>query len=65
MSRKDYQEVAAILKAAQDSPHEPPLTFVARELALMFKRDNSRFNAGRFFDAAGFPELTGTRMGLN
>lgn len=65
MSRKHYSEVAEILKSAQESPHEPPLTFVARELALMFKRDNPRFNAGKFFDAAGFPELTGTRMGLN
>lgn len=31
----------------------------------MFKRDNPNFNAGKFFEAAGFPELTGTRMGLN
>ena len=38
---------------------------VARELALMFKRDNPRFDAGRFFDAAGQSQLTGTGMGLN
>lgn len=65
MTRRDYIEVARIIRDAQDSPHEPPLAFVTRELALMFKRDNPNFKAGKFFEAAGMPELTGTRMGLN
>jgi hypothetical protein len=69
MSRKDYAEVASML-SDQHEQHTDPLARqaiadVTLELALIFKRDNPRFNAGRFFDAAGFPELTGTRMGLN
>jgi hypothetical protein len=59
MSRKHYIEVATILRDAQQSPHEPAIEFIARELALMFKRDNRNFNAGKFFDAAELPHLTG------
>ncbi len=59
MTRKDYIATAEILK-----DNETP-SAIALELALMFKRDNPAFRAGKFFDAAGFPELTATRMGLN
>jgi hypothetical protein len=74
MSRKHYTEVAAILSDQRrmlNRDSRPSacavdaLSNVALEMALMFKRDNPRFAAGRFFDAAGFPELTGSRMGLN
>lgn len=69
MSRKHYTEVAEILRYARghadNEGEESIVGIVARDLALMFKRDNPRFNAGKFFDAAGFPELTATRMGLN
>lgn len=66
MSRKHYREVAEILQSAEDvTTDREALAEVARELALMFKRDNPRFDAGKFFGAAGFPELTGTCMGLN
>lgn len=69
MSKSHYIEIAAILKvhnvhAPSDDSRET-VGKIARELALTFKRDNPRFNAGRFFDAAGFPELTNTRQGLN
>lgn len=73
MSRKHYTEMAAILAEHQgafnaaETPakrHEV-MADITREFALMFKRDNPRFNAGKFFEAAGFPELTGSRMGLN
>ena len=60
MSRKHYIEVAEILRDAQQLRHEPVIDFIARELALMFKRDNRNFNAGKFFDAVELPHLTGT-----
>jgi hypothetical protein len=75
LSRKDYVAVAAMLSSEREHARNladgrerasvDALARVARELALIFKQDNPRFNAGKFFDAAGFPELTGSRMGLN
>jgi len=60
MSRKDYVEVAEILATEREYANDEErtrLANVAIKLALMFKRDNPRFNAGKFFEAAGFPEL--------
>jgi hypothetical protein len=60
MSRKHYQEVAAILK--DEIEHEPltdshtALRRIANELADMFKRDNSSFDRARFLRAAGLEE---------
>lgn len=69
MSQKDYIAVAQIIKDRGDLSEFPQAKFVISQMtldmALMFKRDNPRFKAGKFFDAAGFPELTATRMGLN
>lgn len=67
MSRKHYIEVAKILddEPAHNAGALKERRRIAIELALMFKRDDPRFNAGKFFAAAGLPELTGTRMGLN
>lgn len=73
MSQKHYIEIAAMLKSMEVNPlhcdscaakHERT-SVITCELALIMKRDNPRFDAGRFFTAAGFPELTGTQQGLN
>jgi hypothetical protein len=61
MSRKHYQETAAIISAERAVwDHTPQvqtaLREVAGELAAMFKRDNSRFDRSKFMEAAGFGE---------
>lgn len=62
MTRNHYIEVAEILnshRAQLDNEYSTNvLREVTRDMALMFKRDNPRFDAGKFFDAAGFPRLT-------
>lgn len=68
MTRKHYIEVASILKNAREDIADTNgevacVRHVTRELARMFRRDNSAFDAGRFFDAAGFPELSGSLNG--
>jgi hypothetical protein len=66
MTQKHYIEIAAMLNEQREgSACQTVLRTVTLELALIMKRDNPRFKAGKFFTAAGFPELTGTQMGLN
>jgi hypothetical protein len=69
MTQKDYIAVAQIIRDRGDLTEYPQAQFVVRQmtldLALMMKSDNRRFDAGKFFDAAGYPELTGTKQGLN
>ena len=74
MTQKHYIEIALMLNEQREaSTGQSPAMVTAMgrvrtitmELALIMKRDNPRFNAGKFFTAAGFPELTGTQMGLN
>lgn len=65
MSRKHYTEAAEIIKANLDAAKsernedeaigaEMAVKNVARDLAGMFKRDNSAFDRARFMDACGF-----------
>lgn len=78
MTQKHYIVIARMLKDQRPIRHndesqmaksvcnaaEHTLASVTLELATIFKQDNPRFKAGKFFDAAGFPELTNSRMGL-
>ena len=61
MTRRDYITFASLIHDHRDSL---PPQFVA-DFALILKEDNPRFNASRFLDAACFPELIGTKQGLN
>jgi hypothetical protein len=68
MSRKHYIEVAAMLndqRLCTRNEERDRVRKITLELALIMKRDNSRFNAGKFLEAAGFPELVASRMELN
>jgi hypothetical protein len=70
MTQKHYIEVAAMLNQQRMDTEGHPGQYhrvreITRELALIMKSDNPRFKAGKFFTAAGFPELTGTAQGLN
>ncbi len=60
MTRKDYEAFAAIIKNA-------PIArgYYAEEMAKVFKRDNPRFDANKFFAAADladymFADMDGT-----
>lgn len=73
MTKKDYIAIAEMLHSMEVNPDHCPACYakherteiITRELALIMKRDNPRFNAGKFFEAAGYPQLTATRQGLN
>jgi hypothetical protein len=68
MTQKHYIEIAAMLRDQMMMTRGQQRERVAKitlQLALIMKRDNPRFKASKFFDAAGFPELTGTQQGLN
>lgn len=57
MTRKDYVDVAAILRR---HAHEMPATTFAsmvKEFACMFEADNDRFDRPRFI-AAAYPATT-------
>lgn len=67
MTQKHYIEVAAMLKDQMmmtRGQQRDRVRKITLELALIMKNDNPRFKAGKFFDAAGFPELTNTQQGL-
>ena len=54
MTRKDYQAVAAALKElGVRTENWQAVTLAATALALVFERDNPRFNAETFFNACG------------
>lgn len=72
MTQKHYIEIAAMLNEQRQSEsvqgaygQMDAIRNITLELAKIMKRDNPRFKAGKFFDAAGFPELTNTQMGLS
>jgi len=77
MTQRDYIAIAAIINenrtgavllANTNGEKEvalKTLACVTKDLAVTMKRDNPRFKAGKFFDAAGFPELTNTSQGLS
>lgn len=51
MSRKHYTEVAEMLNQQRQKSNAAEawrVSEIALELALIFKRDNARFNAGKF-----------------
>ncbi len=62
MTRKDYVEIAKVLKSVKDlefSSTLPPTPafvaeYIAKELIPMLKRDNPAFDKARFLAACGF-----------
>lgn len=54
MSRKHYRAVAQILATARGLTDDADvaLDYVTRELASLFKADNSNFDYAKFYDAA-------------
>jgi len=68
MSRKHYEETAAALKWALDGAPSTPVRqavrretveSIAKDLANMFRADNSNFDRAKFMDAAGVGDPNG------
>jgi hypothetical protein len=65
MSRKHYREIAAIIAGeyacnGHDRNVERALHGVMLSLADVCKRDKSRFDRERFYDACGIPRYLGS-----
>jgi hypothetical protein len=68
MTQKHYIEIADMLndqRMMTRNAERDRVSKITKELALIMKRDNRRFDAGKFFTAAGFPELTNSAQGLS
>ena len=73
MSQKDYQAIAAILAAERELAATRPSAYagridaidhITRDLADLMAADNSRFDRGRFYAAAGLdPKFPGFPSG--
>lgn len=55
MTKKDYIAIARVLKSAEFAESTANMTrdYIAREMATMLARDNSRFDRDRFLAACG------------
>jgi hypothetical protein len=67
MTRKDYEAIAAVIKAVREEPvvKNRPVTqavvdMLATRLCVTFADDNDRFRKERFLRACGFCKLSGT-----
>jgi hypothetical protein len=60
MTRKDYIATAEILKYMSDKSHPALFSKVVNDFALMFAKDNDRFDVNRFHEASGYhvPKFT-------
>jgi hypothetical protein len=60
MTRKDYQATAEILKYASDKTHPALFSKIVNDFAVMFAKDNERFDIKRFHEASGYhvPKVT-------
>jgi len=60
MTRKDYKEIASVIRRHRSEDTSGTmsgtLSMVADSLALVFQADNPRFDRARFFVACGMDE---------
>lgn len=59
MTRKDYVSTAEILRYMSDKTHPAIFSKVVVDFALMFAKDNPRFDANKFYEASNYrvPQL--------
>jgi len=60
MTRKDYVETAQIIKFGSDKIHPAIFSKMVVDFAMMFAKDNPRFDANKFYKACNYnvPQLT-------
>ena len=54
MTRKDYVATAEIMKYMSDKTHPALFSKVIVDFAMMFAKDNERFDANKFYEASGY-----------
>jgi len=54
MTRKDYIATAEILNYASDKTHPAIFSKIVNDFAVMFAKDNERFDITRFHKASGY-----------
>ena len=54
MTRKDYIATAEIMKYISDKSHPALFSKVIVDFALMFAKDNPKFDANKFYEASGY-----------
>jgi len=54
MTRKDYVETAKILAYCSDKIHPAVFSKTVVDFALMFAKDNPRFDANKFYEASNY-----------
>ena len=60
MTRKDYVATSEILRYMSDKTHPAIFSKVVVDFALMFAKDNPRFDANKFYEASNYrvPKFT-------
>jgi hypothetical protein len=60
MTRKDYVSTAEILRYVSDKTHPAVFSKMVVDFALMFAKDNPRFDANKFYEASNYrvPKFT-------
>ena len=60
MTRKDYIATAEILRYVSDKTHPAIFSKMVVDFALMFAKDNPRFDANKFYEASNYrvPKFT-------
>ena len=54
MTRKDYVATAEILEFASNKVHPAIFSKIVNDFAVMFAKDNERFDVNRFHEASGY-----------
>ena len=54
MTRKDYQATAEILKFMSDKVHPAVFSKVVNDFALIYAKDNARFDINKFHEASNY-----------
>ena len=60
MTRKDYVATAEIMRYVSDKIHPAVFSKIVVDFALMFAKDNPRFDANKFYEASNYrvPKFT-------
>lgn len=54
MTKKDYIATAEIMKNLSDKIHPALFSKTVVDFAMMFAKDNSKFDANKFYKASGY-----------
>jgi hypothetical protein len=54
MTRKDYIATAEIMNYLSDKVHPSIFSKTVVDFALMFAKDNTKFDANKFYNASGY-----------